>query len=138
MKLSPQQIQDIRITAFSASNGTDLASLNENLHQLSDQDFSSISEKVYGSISKFISELLSGQLGNGVLARNYLYSLIEYGSTLEEVFAVFSNNLELDKNGDVINYEFASYRAAQRINVWHIGSSYKVEPDFSEEELELH
>ncbi|MBP0457971.1 DUF7677 family protein [Streptomyces montanisoli] len=64
-------------------------------------------------------------------------SLFQFGSSLEQVFAIYGNVLEVDGNGEVLNDGDAQYRAAQWIRR-HCDPTYEVEPPFQAWETELH
>jgi hypothetical protein len=82
-------------------------------------------------------------LGNGSLAPelladvDYVPGLFNCGSTLEEIYAVFSNVLTVDESGVPTNSERAYFRAAQCVSQWCV-PGYKVEPQFAGWEVELH
>jgi len=63
--------------------------------------------------------------------------LFEFGSNLEAVYAMFSNNLLVDIQGSPTNTERAYFRAAQRVRQWCV-QGYKEEPPFEAWEVELH
>lgn len=81
-------------------------------------------------------------LGNGTLARDvladvdYRPALMEFGSDLERVFAIFANVLDVDAAGRVTNYAHAERRAAQWIR-GYCEEQYRVEPPFEDWEFEL-
>jgi len=68
---------------------------------------------------------------------DYRPRLMEHGSSLEQVFAIFANVLQVDKDGHVVNEGEAQDRAAQWIRS-HCDSAYRVEPPFQAWETELH
>ncbi len=63
--------------------------------------------------------------------------LFQFGSSLEEVFAIYANALEVDADGAVLNDGDAQYRAAQWIRR-ACDPTYEVEPPFQAWETELH
>lgn len=67
---------------------------------------------------------------------DYRPALMEFGSNLERVFAIFANVLEVDDSGRVTNYDHAEYRAAQWIRSY-CDEQYQVEPPFEDWEFEL-
>jgi hypothetical protein len=88
--------------------------------------------------------LFAFYLGNGTLEidllddlGDYRPALMEFGSTLEMIFAIYSNVLDIAPDGTVTNMGKASYRAAQYIRK-HLNASYVVEPPFEPWETELH
>ena len=93
---------------------------------------------VRASIRLFAFYLANGTLVLDVLdGIDYRPRLMEYGSTLEQVFAVYTNVLRVDENGEVVNDGDAQYRAAQCIRTY-CDPDYKVEPPFEAWETELH
>lgn len=86
--------------------------------------------------------LFAFYLGNGTLVMkllgdiDYQSALGENGSVLEQIFAIYTNVLEIDENGKVTNDEQASYRAAQWIRAY-CDPQYEVEPPFEQWECEL-
>lgn len=62
---------------------------------------------------------------------------MEFGSDLEQVFAIFTNLLDADEANKVTNDELATHRAAQWIRSG-CDPGFIVEPPFEEWELELH
>lgn len=86
--------------------------------------------------------LFAFYVGNGTVdlklldGIDYRPALIEFGSDLERVFAIFSNVLDVDDAGRVTNFDQASRRAAQWIRSY-LDSGYTVQPPFEDWELEL-
>jgi hypothetical protein len=68
---------------------------------------------------------------------DYRPALFQFGSPLEQVFAIYANVLEVDENGEVLNDGDAQYRAAQWIRR-HCDPGYEVDPPFQPWETELH
>ncbi|MFI1279226.1 hypothetical protein ACH4U5_00365 [Streptomyces sp. NPDC020858] len=87
--------------------------------------------------------LFAFYLGNGTLdvdlleGIDYRAHLLEFGSDLEMVFAIFANVLEVDDHGQTLNDGDAQYRAAQWIRE-RCDPGYQVEPPFEAWETELH
>ncbi|MFE5867207.1 hypothetical protein ACFQ6V_00995 [Streptomyces roseifaciens] len=87
--------------------------------------------------------LFAFYLGNGTLdvelldGIDYRAGLLEFGSDLEMVFAIFTNVLEVDEQGRTLNHGEAEYRAAQWIRR-RCDPGYRVEPPFQPWETELH
>jgi hypothetical protein len=68
---------------------------------------------------------------------DYLPAIAEgSGSTLEMVFAIFTNVLDVDEDGRVINEHQATVRAAQYLRSY-CDSSFVVSPPFEDWETEL-
>lgn len=74
---------------------------------------------------------------SGLLNIDYIEQLNETPSNFEMVFAVFSNNIEMDENGTVINFEHSIKRASQFVMLACNGS-YVVDPDFEDWEIALY
>ncbi|MCF3102235.1 hypothetical protein IPZ58_11635 [Streptomyces roseoverticillatus] len=68
---------------------------------------------------------------------DYKPRLMTSGSALEMVFAIFTNVLQVDENGEVTNAGDAEYRAAQWIRRY-CDPAYRVDPPFAAWETELH
>jgi hypothetical protein len=97
-----------------------------------------LSEDVRGFLRLFAFFLANGTVDWELLGEGYDYSsLFENPSDLERVFAIWSNVLELDDEGTVLNPKDAQHRAAQYIRRF-VDPSYVVEPPFEPWELELH
>lgn len=97
-----------------------------------------VSESVQGAVRQFSLWIAKGTVGYPLLKGiDYLSEMRESPSFMEQVFAVFMNNLELDENGNVLNFKYAEKRAAQMILSWW-GKDYVVEPPFEDWECELH
>lgn len=93
---------------------------------------------VRASLRFFAFYLANGTLALDVLdGIDYRPSLMAFGSTLEQVFAVYANVLCVDENGETLNDGDAEYRAAQWIRA-HCDPSYQAEPPFEPWETELH
>ncbi|MEV8043365.1 hypothetical protein ACF06D_02560 [Streptomyces griseoluteus] len=82
-------------------------------------------------------------LGNGTLdvelldGIDYRAHLLEYGSDLEMIFAIYANVLEIDEHGETLNDGDAQYRVAQWIRMT-CDPGYEVDPPFEAWETELH
>lgn len=71
---------------------------------------------------------------------DYAAQLADQPSTMEQVFAIYSNNIKMDENGTVLNQEHAMNRAAQFIIAVCNKSeeAYQVLPELEPWEMELH
>ncbi len=71
---------------------------------------------------------------------DYREGLKTEASLVEQVYAIYSNNIQLDENGKVLNQVHAMKRAAQwiRLVCRKEGEEYKVEPEFEDWETCLH
>ncbi|MGW1195668.1 DUF7677 family protein [Streptomyces sp. NPDC002536] len=68
---------------------------------------------------------------------DYKSELMASGSALEMAFAVFTNVLQVDEAGSVVNEGDAQHRAAQWIR-GYCDPGYRVDPPFEAWETELH
>lgn len=68
---------------------------------------------------------------------DYPLELDEIPSNYEQLFIIYSNNIEMDENGMVLNHKYAMTRAAKFIRCC-IDSKYEVNPPFEDWELEKH
>lgn len=94
-------------------------------------------EDVRSSLRFFAFYLANGTVDMELLADvDYRPELMRYGSDLERVFAIFSNVLEVDEEGNVTNHDVAQRRAAQWIRRF-CDPSYEVVPPFEGWEIEL-
>jgi hypothetical protein len=85
-------------------------------------------------IKRFALDFGLGVLEPSVLGDiDYLPQTWDY----EQIFAVFSNVLRIDRNGKPTNSDWARYRAAQRIRMY-IDHPYSAIPPFQDWEMELH
>ena len=71
---------------------------------------------------------------------DYREDLKTEASLVEQAYAIFANNIEMDENGNVLNLTHAMKRAAQWIRLVCRGENenYEVEPDFEDWETELY
>ncbi|AUC75669.1 hypothetical protein [Olleya sp. Bg11-27] len=67
----------------------------------------------------------------------YLAFLGEEPSAIEQAFAIFTNVIELDENGTVLNAKYAEKRAIDYIRSY-CDSKFQVEPPYEDWETELH
>lgn len=93
---------------------------------------------VRASIRLFAFYLANGTLDLDLLDDvDYRPTLVEFGSNLEQVFAIYCNVLEVDADGQVLNEGDAQYRVAQWIRAC-CDPDYRAEPPFEPWETELH
>lgn len=98
-----------------------------------------VSEYVCGAVRQFSYWFAHGTLGYPLL-RDIDYTgeiLKEESSFAEQAFAIFMNNLEIDEDGNVLNYKYCECRAAQYIRSY-FDDDYIVEPPFETWEVELY
>jgi len=67
----------------------------------------------------------------------YLELYGEDPSAIEMVYAIFANVIELDENGDVLNFTYAQKRATDYLKSYY-DQSYVVAPPFENWEMELY
>ncbi|WP_080671698.1 DUF7677 family protein [Salinispora cortesiana] len=67
---------------------------------------------------------------------DYRSSLLQFGSPLEQVFAIFTNVLDVQPDGSVTNTGEAMYPAVQYV-CRYCDPSYIIEPPFEDWETEL-
>ncbi|MFB7591911.1 hypothetical protein [Streptomyces sp. NPDC056169] len=93
---------------------------------------------VRASLRLFAFYLANGTIDLELLdGFDYRSTVFHSGSSLEMVFAIYGNVLQVDANGMVLNDGDAQYRAAQWIRA-RCDRSYRVEPPFEAWETELH
>ena len=75
-----------------------------------------------------------------LVEESYLEEMNEMPSNVEMMYSVFANNIEMDVEGNVVNFDHAVKRAAQFVAscLFDVESKYVVEPPFEDWELELH
>ncbi|MGA6156498.1 DUF7677 family protein [Stenotrophomonas sp. NPDC087984] len=93
---------------------------------------------VRASIRLFAFYLANGTIDVDLLdGIDYRPALFQFGSALEQIFAIYGNVLEVDESECVLNDGEAQYRAAQWIRAY-CDPSYQVKPPFQAWETELH
>ncbi|MBR7838862.1 hypothetical protein KDL01_36685 [Actinospica durhamensis] len=96
-----------------------------------------LSEDVRASLRFFAFYLANGTLDMDLLENiDYRPALMQYGSTLEMVFTIYTNVLEIDEAGQAVNAGEAQDRAAQWIR-HYCDPSYQVDPPFEPWETKL-
>lgn len=97
-----------------------------------------LSSDFRAALRLFACRVGSGAFGSDLLeGTDYLSALTEGGFVLETIFAIWSNVIELDEDGKVLNEDRAELRAAQYVRAF-CDSSYVVEPPWERWEVELH
>lgn len=70
---------------------------------------------------------------------DYVEEMNEMPSNIETMFAIFSNNIEMDSAGNVLNFDYSIKRAAQFVaSCLYDNDTFIVEPSFEDWETELH
>lgn len=97
-----------------------------------------VSKYLSGAVRQFSYWFVHGTLGYPLLKGiDYLSELDEDSSCMEQAFAIFMNNIELDDEGNVLNYKYCERRAAEYILSYFRPDQAPKKP-FEEWELELH
>lgn len=98
-----------------------------------------LSNSFIGALRQFSYWIASGTVGGSELLKgiDYIEVFKNEPSLLEQVYAIFANNIEMRDDGTVINGKYAEKRAAQYI-LEYCDCTYKVEPAFEYWELELY
>ena len=75
-----------------------------------------------------------------LLEKNYVKKMVKKPTNMEMMYAIFSNNIKVDSNGKVLNFDAAVKRASQFVAtcVAKPKKPFVVEPEFEDWELELH
>ena len=98
-----------------------------------------INRSISSAVRQFSYWIANGTVGYPLLEGiDYFDEFKESPSLLEQVYAIFINNLEVDENGNVLNIKYAEQRSAQYIKQWCV-PEYEAEPSFiGSDELELY
>ncbi|MEN8250091.1 MAG: hypothetical protein ABFS32_14255 [Bacteroidota bacterium] len=101
-----------------------------------------LSEKFRNAFRFFIYYYTNGTLGfrvgdSELLEIDYRERLKDEPTNVSLIYAVYLNNIEMDKDGNVLNQDHAMQRAAQMIRSV-CDNEYKVIPDFEDWETELY
>lgn len=96
-----------------------------------------LSEDVRSRLRFLAFFIANGTLCADIIPDDMDYSVIlEEPSALEMTFAIWSNILEIDEDGNVTNDDHATHRAAQFVRHF-VDPEYVVDPPFESWELEL-
>ncbi|MTW09375.1 hypothetical protein GM658_02075 [Pseudoduganella eburnea] len=68
---------------------------------------------------------------------DYLSLYGEDPSAIEQVYAIFANVIELDEEGQVLNFTYAQRRATDYLRAW-FDPSFKVDPPYEQWETALY
>lgn len=95
-----------------------------------------LSHSISGAIRTFSYFMASGShyMLEGV---DYLSLYGEEPSAIEQAYAIFINTLELDSEGNVLNFAHAQKRATEYIRAY-CDASYQIEPPLEDWEVELY
>ncbi|WP_406349210.1 hypothetical protein OHA44_36635 [Streptomyces sp. NBC_00144] len=93
---------------------------------------------VRASLLLFAFYLANGTIDVDLLdGFDYRATLFQFGSSVEQILAIYGNVLQVDTNGEVLNEGDAQYRVAQWIRSC-CDPTYEVKPPFQAWETELH
>ena len=98
-----------------------------------------LSHSFSGALRQFSYWIANGTVGYPLLEGiDYISVFREEPSLLETTYAIFANNIEMDKNGIVLNAKYAEQHAAQYIRQY-CDPDYEAVPSFAgSEEVELY
>lgn len=96
-----------------------------------------LSEQVRGQLRLFAFLLANHTLDIETIGELDYSEIFSEPSILEMAFAIWSNNIEIDDQGNVLNSGYPEKLAAQYIKSF-FDQDYKVEPPFESWETELH
>ena len=95
-----------------------------------------LSNSVSGALRTFAYFMASGTQIT-LKGINYLSLYGEEPSAIEQVFAIYANVIELDKNGQVLNAKYAEKRATDYLRSY-FDSNFVVDPPYEDWETTLH
>ena len=97
-----------------------------------------LSNSFSGALRQFSYWIANGSAGYPLLENiDYISIFREEPSLLEQAYAIFANNIEMDENGTVLNAKYAEKRAAQYIRQYCDNSYVDYKP-FEDWETELY
>ena len=97
-----------------------------------------LSQNIRCAIRHFVFYLHNGTIDFEVMGdHDYRSDMMDEASLMEAAYSVFLNNLEIDEEGIVLNFEHAKKRAAHYLKSV-TDSSYEPNPKFEDWEVELH
>lgn len=96
-----------------------------------------LSNSFSGALRTFSFWIANGTVGLPLLEGIDYTCIFDEPSALEQVYAIFANVIEMDKDGNVLNAKYAEKRAAQYIRSY-VDSSYKISPPLEGWEVELY
>ncbi|MFI3230764.1 MAG: hypothetical protein R3Y29_04345 [bacterium] len=97
-----------------------------------------LNSNISGAVRRFTYWFANGTLGYPLLEGiEYTKYIKEEPSFSEQAYAIFINNLEIDENGDIVNFKYAEQRAAQYIKRY-FEKEYIIEPSLDYWEVELY
>lgn len=113
--------------------------LPQNLFRKKDKKVTmKLSHSFSGALRQFSYWIANGTVGLSLLENiDYISVFKEELSLLEQAYAIFANNIEMDENGTVLNAKYAEMRAAQYIRQY-CDRSYVVDKPFEGWEVELY
>jgi len=97
-----------------------------------------LSNSFSGALRQFSYWIANGTVGFPLLENiDYISVFKEEPSLLDQVYAIFANNIEMDEDGVVLNAKYAEKRAAQYIRQY-CDMKYSVDKPFEYWEVELY
>jgi hypothetical protein len=97
-----------------------------------------IGDSFSGALRTFAFWVANGTVGHPLLeGLEYREVLFEEPSTMERLFAIFANLIELDEIGNVMNAKHAEHRAAQWLRAY-LEPEFVTEPALEDWEIALH
>ncbi|MCD4512192.1 hypothetical protein LQT97_13230 [Brucella pseudogrignonensis] len=90
-----------------------------------------------GVLARFSLWIANGTVGNPILDGIDYTDILRDPSAMEMVYTVFTNNLELDRDGAPLNARYSEQRAAQWLRQY-CDPTYVVTPAFTSAECEGH
>lgn len=96
-----------------------------------------LSNSFSGALRQFSYWVANGSVGYPLLEGvDYVSVMMEEPSLMEQAYAIFANNIEMDESGRVLNAKHAEHRAAQYIRQYCEGD--QAEPPFEGWEVSLY
>jgi hypothetical protein len=96
-----------------------------------------LSNSFSGALRTFSFWMANGTVGMPLLEGIDYSCIFNEPSALEQVYAIFANEIEMDDNGEVINAKYAEMRSAQYIRSY-VDNTYKIEPPLEDWEVTLY
>jgi len=97
-----------------------------------------LSNSFSGALRQFSYWIANGTVGMPLLENiDYIDVFKREPSLLEQAYAIFANNIEMDENGVVLNAKYAENRAAQYIRQY-CDRDYSVDKPFEDWEVKLY
>lgn len=109
-----------------------------NANDMQENNIFHVSHSLSAAVRRFSYFVAHGTVGQPLLGGiDYLAIIKDESSFIEQAFAVFINNIKMDKSGSVLNYDYCERRAAQYIREY-FDENYIAEPAFEDWEVVLY